>query len=144
MDQIQSHSIKIKPQNSRCRYWAKIVRAGQPLPLPSSVTGANDINAPYCLMGDEELFPGDVLIEGEANHHRRTDRGWSYWVSAVLADGTFINALPPSADIKTRLKAQGLRPELLAGAGDIAACVRIAHAARDGLRIVEPTSTEAA
>ena len=29
----------------------------------------------YLLRGQDELMPGDVLFEGEANHHRRTDRG---------------------------------------------------------------------
>jgi hypothetical protein len=47
------------------------------------VLGANDIPVPYANLGDEELMPRDVLFEGEANHHRRTDRGWTYFIQGA-------------------------------------------------------------
>lgn len=78
---MKLHSIQIEPLDSRCRYWAKIVRAGNKLPIPSLITGANDIGGSYLQLGKEELLPSDALFEGEANHQRRNDRGWSYWLA---------------------------------------------------------------
>lgn len=127
-----SASIQIKPQDRRCRYWAKVVRDGAALPTPSAVNSANDINASYSRHGDEELFEGDFLFQGEENHHR-IDRGWTYWVGWVNADGAYVSIRNPGTELKAKLKARGLRRELLAGAGSLAACVRVAHAVRDGV-----------
>lgn len=132
-DQIKSASVRVVPGDSRCRYWAKIVRAANPLPLPKDVDGANDIAAPYAKKGDEELFPGDMLIEGEENHHRN-NRGWSYWVTYCDNDATGTRRIKnPGADEKAAMKAAGLPAELLAGSGGVAAAVRFAHGVRLGL-----------
>jgi hypothetical protein len=136
---LESASIKIAPADSRCRYWAKVIRAGEPLPPPSMVGGANDIPAPYARMGEEELFPGDILIQGEENHHRRA-RGWTYTVrycDGVLGGRLATHTISASED-KALGKAMGRLPrELLAGSGDVAAAVRYAHLLRsvwaDGL-----------
>jgi hypothetical protein len=135
---MQSHSIKIKPIDSRCRYWAKIIRAGEDLPLPADVTGSNDLPVPYHQRGDEELLPGDVLFEGEENHHRRSDRGWSYYIRAVREDGSCLSLRSGFSKQKAELKAQGMPTELLKGAGDVAAMVRIAHGLRLGLTVADP------
>ena len=135
---MKSYSVTIKPIDSRCRHWAKIVRAGQALPPPVDVQGANDIPVPYANPGDEELMPGDVLFEGEANHHRRTDRGWTYWIRAVTNDGNFLSLRSGFSAQKTEMKVQGMAPNLLTGSGDIAAMVRIAHGLRAGLKITAP------
>lgn len=132
---MQSHSVKVSPLDSRCRYWAKILRAGQALPLPEDVQGANDVVSPYLQRGEEELMVGDVLFEGEANHHRRTDRGWTYWITIVLPSGELLRLKSGFGVQKQGLKRQGMAPELLRGSGDIAAMVRIAHGARLGLSI---------
>lgn len=137
---MQSHSIRIKPIDGRCRYWAKIVRAGKELLEPSLVTGAQDIGGPYLQLGEEELLPGDALFEGEANHHRRNDRGWSYWLSFVTENGEFARYESGFSSQKGEMKAQGLAPELLKGSGDIAAMVRIVHGLRAGLRVT-PSET---
>lgn len=137
---MKSYSVTIKPIDSRCRHWAKIIRAGQSLPLPIAVQGANDIPVPYANDGDEELLPGDVLFEGEANHHSRNDRGWTYFISAVTIEGEFVVLTSGFSVQKAELKAQGMAPELLMGSGDIAAMVRIAHGLRAGLKV---TSTPA-
>ncbi|MDO8905967.1 hypothetical protein [Hydrogenophaga sp.] len=134
---MPSHSVKCKPNDSRCRYWAKIVRAEQSLPLPAEVQGANDIPSPYLRRGEEELMAGDVLFEGEANHHRRTDRGWTYAVSLALPDGRFLCLTSGFGAQKLLLKEQGMAPEQLKGAGDVAAMVRIAHGMRLGLSLTE-------
>lgn len=135
---MKSHSVKIQPIDSRCRHWAKIIRADEPLPLPAEVSGANEIASPYLNRGDEELLPGDVLFEGEANHHNRTDRGWSYFMRAFREDGSFLSLSSGFSSQKAELKAQGLPVELLKGAGEIAAMVRIAHGLRMGLKITQP------
>lgn len=131
-NQIKSASVKLRPQDHRCKYWAKVFRAHSPLPMPLNVIGAADLAVPYSRQGEEEIFVNDILIEGEANHHRKL-RGWTYRI-------TFINPIDgekacfsPSAEIKQELKSKGLPAELLAGSGDLAACVRIAHAVRSGL-----------
>lgn len=133
--QPASVSVYIGPRDARCRYWAKVIRAGAPLPLPSSVAGANDVLGFYSRVGDDELLPGDILIEGEENHHRKV-RGWSYWVAwfdPVLSPETAgLCRVSPASTIKLALKAKGLAPVLLPGAGEVAACVRIAHAIRSG------------
>lgn len=131
-NQIKSLSVTIKPQDNRCRYWAKIIRKNQLLPMPSTITGANDIKVEYSMRGEEELFEGDVLIEGEEMHHRRL-RGWGYWLTMMGADGSLVR-IRPTAERKAAMKANGLPSELLAGAGDIAACIRIAYAARLGIK----------
>jgi len=85
-NQTPSASIKIKPQDDRCKYWCKIIRYGVALPMPSECTSANQVPGVYHRRGDEELFPGDVVIEGEENHHRH-NRGWSYSIGTIDKDG---------------------------------------------------------
>lgn len=82
-------------------------------------------------------MPNDVLFEGEANHHRRTDRGWTYWVTLVLPCGELMRFKSGFSAQKLLLKAQGMAPELLKGSGDVAAMVRIAHGVRLGLAVAE-------
>lgn len=125
-----SASVTIGPVDSRCRYWAKIVRASEPLPLPSAVLGGNDLPGVYLLLGDEELFPGDVLFEGEELDHKRR-RGWDYCATVAGAGGPLV--LGYSSSTKAELKQLGLDPRLLAGAGDLAGLVRVAHGLRAGL-----------
>ena len=133
---MQSHTVTIAPCDERCRYWAKIVRADEPLPIPGVVDGANDIPGLYAHRGEDELLSGDVLFEGEANHHRRTDRGWTYRISMVTQNGELLCFRSGFGEQRSQLKAQGMSPELLKGAGDIAAMVRIAHGIRAGMKLV--------
>jgi hypothetical protein len=134
-DNASSVSFSIAPYDSRCRYWAKVVRSHMALPIPSTVHGANDIPGPYSARGDEELFVGDLVIEGEANHHRRSDRGWSYWVHFVDASGNLLTYRSGFSDQKAAAKIQGLAPAFLAGSGDVAAAIRVAHALRLGMNL---------
>ncbi|MBZ2206518.1 hypothetical protein [Massilia soli] len=83
-------------------------------------------------------MPGDVLFEGEANHHRRTDRGWTYCIQVVTNDGELLLLESGFCAAKAALKAQGMAPELLQGSGDIAAMVRIALGVRAGLNVTAP------
>lgn len=136
---MKSHSVEIAPLDSRCRYWAKICRAEQALPNPVEALRANDLPWGYLLHGQEELMPGDVLFEGEANHHHRTDRGWTYWVAIVLPNGELLRLKSGFSAQKQQLKQQGMSTDLLKGSGDIAAMIRIAHGVRMGLTVSEAT-----
>lgn len=135
----KSISIQLKPLDKRCRYWAKIIRAGQPLPAPSEVVGAADLPQSFVPVRqggpavDEEMFPGDFLIQGEERKHNAA-RGWQYWITWMDPDG-HRRTVEPDSSTKAALKAQGLEPRLLAGAGGIAACVRVAHGLRAGLEV---------
>jgi hypothetical protein len=130
-NQIKSVSITIQPADSRCRYWAKLLKPDTNLPEPKNVNGANDIFENYLRKGDEELFEGDILIEGEEKHHRK-NHGWSYKVSFV--ENGQLRIVSPSSELKAILKSNGLSPELLAGSGDVAACIRIAHAIHNDIK----------
>ena len=132
---MKSHSVTIAPFDDRCRYWAKICRAEQALPHPTNALRADDLPGPYLRRGQDELMPGDVLFEGEAIHHRRTDRGWSYWLKMVLPNGELLELKSGFGAQKQQLKLQGMQPDLLMGSGDIAAMVRIAHGVRMGLTV---------
>ncbi len=133
---MQSHSVIIGPADSRCRYWAKTFRSDDPLPLPSLVNGANDLLGKYAQHGEEELTAGDVLFEGEANHHRK-NRGWTYWLTVVAPNGELLRFISGNfGELKAQMKAQGMSPDLLKGSGDIAAMVRIAHAIRISLTLM--------
>lgn len=132
---MQSHSVAIHPTDSRCHYWAKIVRAGKTLPAPSLIKGANDIHSPCLELGEEELLPGDALFEGESNHHHRDDHGWSHWLTFVNESGKPEVYASRFNSQKAEMKAQGLPPELLHGNGDVAAMVRIVHGLRAGLSV---------
>ena len=127
-----SASFIIKPLDSRCKYWAKKILADAMLPIPSEVDGASDIPTRYLRLGDEELVPGDFLFEGEAIHHRH-QRGWSYCVSYVDENGNVHRYTSGFSDQKMAAKAQGMSPELLAGSGDVAGAVRVAHAIRQNM-----------
>lgn len=130
---IKSASINIRPRDSRCKYWAKKIEADMDLPLPKEVDGGNDIPGKYLREGEEELEPGDILFEGEANHHRRIDRGWTYWVHYVDSQGGLHRYMSGFSEQKTAAKTKGLSSTLLAGSGDVAGAVRVAHALRLGM-----------
>lgn len=132
----QSLSIEIRPCDSRCRWWAKVIRSEDTkLPAPRAIDGAHSMPQVYSRPGDEELFPGDFVIEGEANHHCKP-RGWTYWLHGLDGSGQEIYLESGQfSGLKPLLKQAGLEPSLLAGAGDIAAAVRIIHAARAGIDV---------
>lgn len=138
-DPIVSVTVTPKPIDSRCKYWAKIVRADE-LPTPSEVSGAGDLPGEYLRVGEEvELFTGDYLVEGEANHHRR-QRGWEYWVSTcVVVDGVPQCIRLEEFDgkgVKSALREAGER-DLLRGAGKHAAVVRAIWAVSLGVLTLE-------
>jgi hypothetical protein len=120
-----SCDFSARPNDSRCRYWAKIVRKGEPLPLPASVSGANGVPGEYLRPGDEELFEGDLAFEGEARHHRK-QRGWDYNLF-IVRNGELVSlASDANRDVKAKLREMG-ETDLLPGSGEVAALVRRAH-----------------
>lgn len=66
----QAHRLALPPQGENCS-------RGTGTASSRRVQGTNDIPVPYANLGDEELMPGDVLFEDNANHYRRTDGGWT-------------------------------------------------------------------
>lgn len=130
---LKTVSFEIRPYNRGHAYWAKLIRAGGNLPFPALVNGASEIPGKYLMHGEEELFPNDILFEGQANH-RSKSRGWRYWVHFVNENGDLIQPHGAWSVFKSRLKeaAGTYDAELLKGAGDLAACVRWAHIQRAG------------
>lgn len=129
-----SASVEVKPVDERCRYWAKVFRAGTSLPLPEIVRGGSDLPGQFLLCGEEELFPGDVLIEGEETHHTK-NRGWAYYVVFMDSAGELVS-VRPRPDHKAKAKANGLPPQYLTGSGELAAAVRLAHAVQMGINFL--------
>lgn len=138
---IESVSVSIKPQDYRCRYWAKIIRAAQELPMPFGVSGANDVPGAYLRSGDEELFQGDFFISGEAVHHRK-DRGWHYVLKFIDPNTGKLRTVQAIAERKAVAKANGLPASLLSGSGEVAGLIRLAHAVRLGISIDVPADAE--
>lgn len=129
---FESLSFTIRAYDERCNYWCKIIRAGDPLPLPSEIFGAANIPCLYCQLGEDELFVGDIAFEGEQNHHR-LKWGWCYWVHFVNRDCQLITYRSSFSEQKAAAKQLGLTSELLTGSGDLAGAVRVAHALRQGM-----------
>jgi len=125
---MRSASVNVSPIDSRCSYWAKVVRAGAALPLPQAADRASDIPGGF-LRGDyEELAPGDFLIEGEQNHHRK-NRGWTYRIAYLGIDGE-VHRVTPTREMKAAMKQAGVPVQLLQGSGLLAGCVRLIEALR--------------
>ncbi len=125
----------------RCRAWERVIREGVALPAPEDVSGAADLPGAYAPdRGEEELFGLDAVLQGEENHHRRA-RGWTYWLHVRNPATGKIVTMKPTAERKAVIKAAirdgriALPLEILKGAGDIAALVRILTAIRAGLPI---------
>jgi hypothetical protein len=130
-----SASYVCKPQDHRCRYWAKVIRAEANVPMPEHVVGANDVPGNYLRTGDDvELFVGDFLLEGEAVSHK-SQRGWTYELRAVARrmsdDKLMVCTLNFGSDTKDKIRAAGDK-ELLKGSGDVAAMIREICARRLG------------
>lgn len=133
MNLEKSVSFSVRPYRRNCRYWAKLIRVGTGLPMPEDVEGAHCIPGEYLRRGEQELFCGDLLFEGEANHPSK-NRGWTYWVHYVDDSGRLVSVNSGWREFKAQLKtASGaFDPALLQGAGALAACVRFAHVQRLG------------
>ena len=115
-EQQQTVSYIAKPQDTRCAWWSMIIPQDQQL-------DGNRLNAPYLRAGaDLELKAGDMLIDSEANHHRK-NRG--YTVVLGVCDGEKVIFIKPLAEIKRYIKLNGGQ-DLMHETGDVNACIRIA------------------
>ena len=70
-----SVSVQLRPEDPRCSYWAKIIRADQDLPVPSDVERAVDIGAAFLRKGDEELFPATCCSRARRTTTDMTEAG---------------------------------------------------------------------
>lgn len=105
-----------KPSDSRCAWWA--------MQLPADIELNNQrINATPLLKGAIlKLKTGDMLINSEANHHRK-NRGYNVVLGVCVDDGVIF--IKPTAQRKAYIKANGGK-DLMHGSGDVARCVRMA------------------
>jgi hypothetical protein len=105
-----------KPTDDRCAWWSV------QLPADIELSSAR-IPAPYLRKGaDLELREGDMIIDSEANHHRK-NRGYRVALG-VCVDGE-VKFLSPNASKKAYIKLNGGK-DLMHESGDVAGCVRIA------------------
>lgn len=135
-----SCGYKPKKADSRCKAWAKVFGL-RDLPMPANVSGANDLPGRYLAFGREvEVFVGDLVASGEQNHHIK-NRGWTYRIGFVVADGADAKIVWVTAKecaeikdfLRTAVKACMCAPDELRGAGEVSALVRYARAVRAGL-----------
>jgi hypothetical protein len=105
-----------KPSYSRCAWWS--------VQLPADIELSSErIPAPYLQKGtDLELKEGDMLIDSEANHHRK-NRGYNV-VLVVCVDGE-VKFIKSTAKRKAYIKEHGGQ-DLMHSSGDVAGCVRMA------------------
>jgi len=105
-----------KPSDSRCSWWCVQVPEDQEL-------DGTRLSAPYLKRGaDLELKAGDMLIDSEANHHRK-NRG--YTTVLGVCDGEQMQFIKPTAEIKRYIKLHGGQ-DLMHETGDINAVIRMA------------------
>lgn len=133
-----------KKADSRCRAWCKILSHTAVSNLRVAVvSGADSLRGRYEAFGREvEVFAGDCIFVGEANHHTK-NRGWSYYLGFVVASDkpegdaeiAWVSADEAMAakDHLRALAKKGLFPaDDLKGAGEVAALVRYARAVLAG------------
>jgi hypothetical protein len=133
-----------KKADSRCRAWCQILsRAAVSSLRVAVVSGADSLGGRYETFGREiEVFAGDFIFEGEANHHTK-NRGWSYSLGIVVAsdrpDGdaeivwvTAAEAMDAKEHLRVLAKRGDFPAEDLKGAGEVAALVRYAQAVLAG------------
>jgi hypothetical protein len=105
-----------KPTDDRCAWWSV------QLPADIELSSAR-IPAHYLRKGEDlELKSGDMLVDSEANHHRK-NRGYRVALG-VCVDGE-VKFLSPNASKKAFIKANGGK-DLMHESGDVAGCVRMA------------------
>jgi hypothetical protein len=122
-----------KPQDSRCQWWAVRIPADYQI---ADLTDTHSLRPLGFLRkgADLELAEGEAVIESEAVHHRR-QRGYDVQIG-IVSDGKFTWHRPGSST-KAAIKAWA-SPEqwqaLSKGSGDVAACLRLLLAMRQGFR----------
>lgn len=127
-----SFSVTLAPVDRRCRWWSKIVTDPSTLDV-AATDGAGSIPGAYQRAGsDHDLAPWTAIFDGEANHYRRADRGWTFRVGVVRPDGDDLSmtwiVIRPAAQrsaMKADTTTNGTPPDLH-GTGDHAAMVRAA------------------
>ena len=128
---MQTISYIAKPQDSRCPWWA--VR----IPADYAIDDLGDTHSlrPLGFLAkgaDLELAEGEAVLESEAVHHRR-QRG--YDVQIGIATNGKILWHRPGAATKAAIKAWASSEQwatLSKGSGDVAACLRLLMAMRQG------------
>lgn len=121
-----TYSFVAKPMDSRCRWWCKVLSHEQLHEIDlRMIEGASDIPGRYLRSGDDlELDPGDVVVHGEARHHRKM-RGWGYQIGVVKPDASGIAwRTVEVANDKREMKAADFQ---VVGSGPVAGALRLAQ-----------------
>jgi len=136
-DQISAFYVA-RPDDDRCDYWAKVIRAGQVIPLPEHVKRESDVPGEPLQIGERvELFHGDFLIQGQKNRLTAA-RNWAWSVNLGTIGPAYegpdhrIHWLPYGRATRDAVRKAG-RSELLSGRSRLADAVREIWARREGL-----------
>ena len=130
-------TVDVSRYDSRCDGWALLVEAKHSLPAPGEFRTISDLRDSHYLTArrDVELFEGDAVLLGEANHHRKP-RGWFHRLHLNYR-GDWI-CVEPNSEIKAAIKKAIIAGtctapiDILRGNGETVAMVRILHAIRAG------------
>lgn len=107
-------SVEYTPRayNKRSPFWAKRIRAIDPLPLPSEVNNADDLDQEYLAPNTPiHLSEGDAIIRGDTSERHK----WFYKIG-IVEQGSLCWYLPDSNALKKLLKGSdlGKAPKALA------------------------------
>lgn len=110
-----------KPRDSRCQWWSMILPSD-----PAALMSALDSRLPPNYIrknADLELLDGTLIIDSEANHHRK-NRGFDLRLIRANAETGDVAHLRPGMGTKQFIKSTD--PDLMIGSGDVAAVIRCA------------------
>lgn len=127
-----SVSLDVKKQNPQLREWVKHITPDMAFKAPADVRSAKDIPGRFWNEGVHRLELGEFLITSRLANIKSKEWGATHTLVYLGGDGQ-LHRIKPTAAHKQVLKASGMSPELLKGAGQLAACVRLALGLREGL-----------
>lgn len=134
---MKSISYIAKATDSRCKWWA--VKIPENFNIPDLDDCTITKNLGYLKSGaDLELEEGESVLMSEAEHHSK-NRG--YCVRLVFVkDGNLYQIARPDSQIKKNIKNWASDDQwniLKKGSGDVAACLRMLIAIRQGMKICD-------
>ncbi|TFW18667.1 hypothetical protein [Duganella callida] len=121
--------------------WVKIISDHCRLPLPSAVEYPSHI--PGRIFSGDFYVPksDEIIIEGYSYGTFKTRSGitislWNYRVSGIDSRGEFFSYNGNWMSLKKQMRSQGMDKTLLDGTKELAALVRVGHAIRLGMNLI--------